>query len=229
MTAYNSHYRPLLQEELKTAIPAYRDLRPLDRRTDDELEILLNHIRAVGLICSPRNKPGQSRNGWEQGGDLIRTNDRWLTLIQWFGSSRSRCFNDAFDYLRNNNVEHNITYRPAKNTNGRTHYKAGLCIGNDSPHFSNSKSYTMKCNTVTVIKKYKNGKYWGEPVYDMDETGMSEIIKEIKKEILEGLDEKVLKDKEEYDKKMDGKGQLYDYLVDMEISKILKEAYISGK
>lgn len=228
MTAYNSHYSPLLQEELKTAIPAYRDLRPLDRRNDDELEILLNHIRAVGLICSPRNKPGQSRNGWEQGSDLIRSNEKWLTLIQWFGSTRSRCYDDVCEYLANNNVEYRIN-SSREEIGGRMRYRPGIFIGNDSPHFSNSKSYTMKCNTVTVIKKYKNGKYWGEPVYDMNETEMSEIIREIKKEILEGLDEKVLKDKEEYDKKMDGKGQLYDYLVDTEISKLMEKAYRSGK
>jgi len=184
MTAYDTHYRPLLQEELEIAIPAYRGKRPLDRRTNDELEILLNHIRAVQLICSPRNKPGQARSGWQQGSDLLPTGDKSLTLIHWFGSQRSRCFAEAYDYLRNNNVENRIVFCPEE-LGGKIYTKPGISIGAESPFHTKNEEYTSKCYSFTLIKKYKNGKYWGEPLYDMEDIEIEEIIREILKEVAE--------------------------------------------
>ena len=35
------------------------------------------------------------------------------------------------------------------------------------------------------IKKYKNGKYWGEPLYDMENIELEEIMREILKEVAE--------------------------------------------
>jgi Ser/Thr protein kinase RdoA (MazF antagonist) len=185
MTAYDTHYVPLLQEELESAIPAYRDIRPLDRRTDEELEILLNHTRAVQLICSPRNKPNEARSGWEQGCDLLPTGgNKRLTLIHWFGSSRSRCYNDVYDYLRNNNVEKRIVFCPVE-LGGKIYTKTGISIGAESPHFTKNEEYTSKCYSFTLIKKYKNGKYWGEPLYDMENIELEEIMREILKEVAE--------------------------------------------